>query len=521
MSYSSSDSTPDNPTPQQQQPSQNPSSNDNDPNFIPIALPMGDVDPSGDINSIPPRRRHRRFRKHMMPVSPPLTETQFESLFVDWDDYYVNPLVSHPVWGKVDFEIDQLDQILSQFNQMPQQPPDPMQEASFAGAAGQDSSVDTSSFDIPSLLRPDVSKQKNVQFPSDPYNVPGKVVKHGDVLVNSVDVSQNSNWAAGIDFYEEGRLISFSITCNDPDMVPNIFVESGSSSQTVVNNLSFRELVQHGRGMTYSAATSIINTPNGIMSRDIQGTPSTTFPYVARYKDQLTGDGIYDDVKDTVDDKAYTLIYEPLTSLPYQRLSFQVYNGSTLGNRMINRLEIHRIIYIDPDPATTSTTTTLPEMNKLTAALNTMGSNMGIGLPQAITKTYGSNMAREHSKYDDLLRFLYHQRFGKKNNVDMKYEKPTQISSFEDQKRLNELEAMIGENDLDTEASEDTDEEQDEANRNIKTYLDRNKEKNSYTQEEDTDEELSQINRNIKGSMGKNSNKSPMSHANMLDIIWE
>jgi hypothetical protein len=438
-------------------------------------------DDNNDVNSIPiaspPRRRHRR-RDEEYPQQPaaaaaeeqppipepirPITVRELDELTTDYDDYFTNPLVSHSVFDTNDVAVDEIDRAIAQLTQslMPQQLQQP-QSSSFAattttGVPGQ--------VTLPSMLRPDVSSQTNATFPSDPYSVTGKVVKNARVYVESVDIPQNSNWSGGIDYLEEGRLIGFSITCNDPDITPTVFIENSSGTKDVINDLSFRQAVQHGRGMTLSEATSTFMTPNGLVSRDVSGQPSTIFPYVKRYKDQMTGDGVYADVRNTEDDKSYVMNYEPTTSIPYQRISFQVYNGSSLGTRMINRLEIKRLVYVDPDPIVVSTLVP-SDMSQVSTALNMLASHVKgvpnrVIPPPLVPATSTSNFASTtddgggsgdinsaaavfNKIYADFIRFAYKQL---NDTTKMTFqENKVHIAELEEQKQIQELSRMVDE----------------------------------------------------------------------------
>jgi hypothetical protein len=420
-------------------------SNQQDVNAIPIAVPRG-------------KERHRHHRPHFHPSedeqfipSPPpppprpITVEELEELMTDNDDYYTNPLVSHTVLEPDGLGIDELDRMIAQVTAylVPQQQ---QQQHSFATTATTSSPLLQGI--SPSLLRPDVSSQQNSTFPSDPYSVPGKVVKNARIYVESVDIPANTFWSGSIDFLEEGRLIAFSITCNDPDMTPTVFIENASGTQDMINDMSFKQAVQHGRGMTLSEATSTFVNAGVITSRDVSGTPSAVFPYVKRYKDQLGGDGVYDDVKNTEDDKSYVMNFEPTTSIPYQRIVFKVFNGSSLGTRMINRLEIKRLVYVDPDPIVTSNI--IPsDMTQLTAALNVLAGNISHGpvLPQhSVTPptTVRSNLATASTSqpptnlFEDYIRYAY-KRLNEPNTTKMNFVETVPVK---EQEQISELVAL-------------------------------------------------------------------------------
>jgi hypothetical protein len=430
-----------------------------------------------DVSSIPiasPIGRKRGHRHHG-PPSPELQQAdqqeaytevtleQLKSILTDLDDYYTNPLVSHSVYDYDDIGIvDELDRMISQLSAsltttstVSATAPTAATAATTAAATAAPSNtctcgaaqanlaaVTTATGVLPSLLRPDVSNQQNTTFPSDPYNIAGKIVKNARIYIESVDIPANSSWSGGIDFLEEGRLLAFSITCNDPDITPTLFIENASGTTDVINDMSFRQAVQHGRGMTLSEATSTFMQNGVATSRDVSGQPSPVFPYVKRYKDTLGGSGVYEDVRNTENDKSYVMNFEPTTSIPYQRLSFQVFNGSSLGTRMINRLEIKRLVYVDPDPVIQSSM--IPsDLSQLTTALGVLAGNINkhpSPPPPVITAhpVAQAHFASEGNVFDDYIRYAY-KRLNDKNNTTMKFHEPEHVSSIDEQKEVSDL----------------------------------------------------------------------------------
>lgn len=188
-------------------------------------------------------------------------------------------------------------------------------------------------------------------YVGDPYVDPqGRIVKTATFQGSLIEIPQNMGMNGYQDYYEEGRLVSFSIACNDPDMIPIVFIENSVGSRDKINELSYREAVTLGRGMTLGEATSTIVVKDiGKTSRDISGQRHKIFPYVSRYKGTFTGtETDYSKIKGTVDDKYFVMNYEPNEYIPYKRLYIDVYNGSTDGNRMVHRIEVKRLIYEDP-----------------------------------------------------------------------------------------------------------------------------------------------------------------------------
>ena len=205
----------------------------------------------------------------------------------------------------------------------------------------------------PTTQLPSSGSGPSNNYISDPFVFEGRLVKYSSTIIENVDVPQNAEMPGFIDLYEEGRLMAFSVTCNDSSMIPVCKVQNDQGSENNINDLSFLECVNHGRGMTYSEATSTIKVNGLVQSRDVSGQTMTAFPYVARFKDTVTGNFTnYEDYKGTVNDKFYVMKYEPTIYPPYRRLYFNVINNSELGARSVNRLEIKRLIYVEQQKAT-------------------------------------------------------------------------------------------------------------------------------------------------------------------------
>jgi hypothetical protein len=246
--------------------------------------------------------------------------------------------------------------------------------------------------------------------------------------------------------------MGFSITCNDPDIIPICLIENGSGSKDVINDMSFKEATIHGRGMTYAEATSTVRTADGLTSRDVSGTPGTLFPHVIRYKDQFTGTGVYNDIKNTVDDKAYVMNFEPSLFIPYQRLYFDVFNGSQIGNKLINRLEIKRLVYVTPDQISTNAggnTSELTQFNQnLLTVYDKMNNLTGTQLTPPVTPpTQGPQLRSNFASaamipdrlYEDWIRYQYQQLLNR-DAVKMDLTgKKTKIASQQELERMKDL----------------------------------------------------------------------------------
>lgn len=280
------------------------------------------------------------------------------------DDYYLNPLVNRNLSTRLDPDTS-LDKMMAKILDNPSILTDTTND--FADIEKTSSSNLTSKEMLKMLgLGSGISGSSN--YVGDPYVDPqGRIVKNATFLGSLIEIPQNMGMNGYQDYYEEGRLISFSITCNDPDMIPIVFIENTAGSRNIINDLSYREAVTLGRGMTLGEALSTTVIRNiGQTSRDISGQRHLIFPYVARFKNTFTGvETDYSKIKGTADDKYFVMNYEPVEYIPYRRLYIDVFNGSADGNRMIHRIEVKRLIYEDPSQSqSTVNETELTDMNR-------------------------------------------------------------------------------------------------------------------------------------------------------------
>lgn len=284
----------------------------------------------------------------------------------------------------------------------------------------------------------------------NPYMYNGKLVKFARFYIANVEIPQNSSWSGYQDYIEDGAILGFTITCNDPDMIPVCFVENASNSRDVINDLSFKESVQHGRGMTLGEALTTYRTTEGITSRDVSGRDSSLFPYIARYKDQFTGTGVYDDIKNTIDDKCYVMTYEPSIPVPYTRLYFDVYNGSSIGTKLISRLELKRLVYVNPDAnvdlLTKGSDFTQFKSDLLTLWNKTNNNNSSPNIiqqqPPSVTPvTASASLGREtfmDKLKEDFIRYLYKKNQTEPTKVDLSG-KSLRIADMQEQQNVNKM----------------------------------------------------------------------------------
>jgi hypothetical protein len=415
-------------------------SNDEDPNYIPVANrpSLGET----------PRHKRRHRRRYDVPIYPfkvietPIPEVTYEellTLLVQEDDYYTNPFVSHKIMDPIVLG-DEVDQLIQGTLY-----PETLQGITMFDL-DEDTVTGTSSFLArrvnkaylgvgPSLLKADVSAQTQGTYNGDPYTYFNKIAKFGRIYAENINVVQNTNWVGSVDIYEEGRLLGFHITCNDPDFVVTCMVENGAGTQEVINDMSYKDAVRHGHGMTYGEAVSTIPSGTIAVSRDVSGFISNLFPTVIRYKDVMTGSQIYADVKNTIDDRTYVMTFQPTVSIPYQRIVFKVFNGSILGDRLINRIEIKRMIYVDPDPEVI-TNIEKTDFEMLAETLQKLYSDATgqpqqtqsqqyytpptqLQAPQGQSEPQKANLAFTDDLYNDFMRYIHDRRNPRKMRINM------------------------------------------------------------------------------------------------------
>ena len=294
--------------------------------------------------------------------------SELDNELASGDEYYLNPLVNRNLSTRLDPDTS-LDKMMTKILDSPSILTDSVDDFSDIEKSG----ANITSREMLKMLGLGTGITGSSNYVGDPYVDPqGRIVKNATFLGSLIEIPQNQGMNGYQDYYEEGRLVSFSITCNDPDMIPIVFVENTAGSRNIINDLSYREAVILGRGMTLGEALSTTKLQNiGSTSRDISGQRHLIFPYVARFKNTFTGtETDYATIKGTADDKYFVMNYEPVEYIPYRRLYIDVFNGSSDGTRMIHRIEVKRLIYEDPNQfKSTVSETELTDMNR---ELNTL-----------------------------------------------------------------------------------------------------------------------------------------------------
>jgi hypothetical protein len=218
-------------------------------------------------------------------------------------------------------------------------------------------------------------------------------------------------------------------------------VENAVGSKDVINDLSFKESVMHGRGMSFGEASSTVQVKGeGTTSRDVSGRLLNYFPSVVIYKSTFTGTNTnYEEIKNTIDDQRYVMHFEPIIPIPYKRLYFDVFNNSMAGTRLVSRLEIKRLIYIEPDQyqAAAGGDTEFTQFNKslirMYEKLNGKPTPVITGdivppiepIPADTVATFARSKKGKKKQYDDFIKYLYEQINEKPvAKIDMFNDKP-------------------------------------------------------------------------------------------------
>lgn len=365
---------------------------------------------------------------------------------INFEEYYLNPLISDPY--SIIGDDDPIDKMLKALET---QGGGSIADSEFTMTPEQKQVLE-----MLGINPGDVKKASTIMASSgDPFFYEGRLVRYTRFFLQNVEVVQNQSMTGYQDYYEEGRLVAFSIACNDSDMIPIVFVENSAGSKDIINDLSYKEAVTYARGMTYGEATSVVGFREGATSRDVSGQRHTTFPYVARYKDTFTGTVTeYDAIKGTIDDKFYVMNYEPELYIPYRRLYVDVFNASTGGNRLIHRLEIKRLVYITEDQVAEFSKSET-EFTKLNKALQTIYEKIN-GKPKDVSEgvspvpadTIASfARAKKPSLFNELIGFLYHKANPSKDTTvsfakEIIPKRDKGLIYFEDQKALKHLASL-------------------------------------------------------------------------------
>jgi len=135
---------------------------------------------------------------------------------------------------------------------------------------------------------------------------------------------------------EIGELVFAEISVNSPLMIADIAVKGPDlSSPGIINNWTFRTLLEKGRGMTPGEVQ-----PTGTgQTQDKMGTPIPNTFWLQRYKDDTLSDYLNNS------DRVITGVYSGPIPRPYNNLSIYIKNTTTDGVKNIHSVIVNRTVY--------------------------------------------------------------------------------------------------------------------------------------------------------------------------------
>jgi len=162
-----------------------------------------------------------------------------------------------------------------------------------------------------------------------------------------VVLAANSSYAYPISVVEDGEIIHFTVSFNDPLMTVKCILYDENNKPDTLCDDNPTQLTLLARGMTYHEANEI---DNNNVSVDRSGIVHHVMPYVARHKHTYSQGYVdpvdYDIVAGTANDKFFIIEYAPLIPHPYKRLFFTIENKSQ-NNRLIHYVRVARYAYTD------------------------------------------------------------------------------------------------------------------------------------------------------------------------------
>ena len=138
------------------------------------------------------------------------------------------------------------------------------------------------------------------------------------------------------DDQETGDLVGFEIATDVEDVILQVSTYADNPTYpNFINNFTMKTLLQLGRGLTPGEVQIL---PNG-QSQDIRGTPSSVYPYLARYKtDELI------DFSGNIQ-PAIVLKFEPTIYTSFKRIIANIINKSLTTTATVVTLDIKRLVY--------------------------------------------------------------------------------------------------------------------------------------------------------------------------------
>lgn len=152
---------------------------------------------------------------------------------------------------------------------------------------------------------------------------------------------------------QNGAIIAFEISTDLPDIILQLYYYADNPSViTYINNLQMHELLSLGRGLTPGEVQILPN----FQSQDIAGRPSSTYPYLARFKLDSVPDFTSQFESNTQFNSSAPLIvlrFEPSAEVKYKRIVGNIINTNPETDATIISMDIKRIVYQDLAPGET------------------------------------------------------------------------------------------------------------------------------------------------------------------------
>ena len=170
------------------------------------------------------------------------------------------------------------------------------------------------------------------------------------------------------DAQERGELIYAEVATNSPLMIPEIILYNDALQPiTLINNMTFLQLLKLGRGMTPGRVQA---TAIGQTQDEVSDFIFNMF-HIARYKDDTLADWTANNGSDTASERWYVGRFVANIPFPYSAISFYIKNTTTdLTPKRIFSYSLARTVYEEgaapaiiqnPQPATIE----IPNMEEL------------------------------------------------------------------------------------------------------------------------------------------------------------
>lgn len=153
------------------------------------------------------------------------------------------------------------------------------------------------------------------------------------------------------DSQERGELIYAECAVNSALMIPEIILyDEAKQPITMINNMTFLQLLKLGRGMTPGRVQA---SATG-QTQDEEGFFIPNMFHIARYKDDTLADWTSNNGSDTASDRWYVGRFVATIPIPYSSISFYIKNTTTdLEPKRIFSYSLARTVY-EEGPAVAS-----------------------------------------------------------------------------------------------------------------------------------------------------------------------